>query len=94
MPLGLKSTAIHFGDTPQLTLTATAAGMGAGLLATGILNELTLPYYVGTSAVMAHMLWQIWTANINDVKNLWSRFSSNGVFVGIALTASIIAGHF
>ena len=68
--------------------------MGAGLLATGVMNDLTLPYYIGTSAVMTQMLWQIWTANINDPANLWSRFSSNGLFVGAALTASIVAGHF
>lgn len=91
--LGLKSTSLHLGDKPQVALTAIASGMMGGLALTGYSTGLTLPFYVGVGAVGGHLMWQIWTADLNDSKNLWSRFSSNK-YTGAAVTAAIVAGHF
>ena len=63
------------------------------MLLTGYVNDLTLPYYVGSVGMWSHVLWQIWTANLNDSSNLWSRFSSNKYSGGL-FTVAIIAGHF
>jgi 4-hydroxybenzoate polyprenyltransferase len=91
--LGLKSTSLHLGDNPQVALTAIASGMIGGLALTGYSTGLTLPFYVGVGAVGGHLMWQIWTADLNDSENLWSRFSSNK-YTGAAVTAAIMLGHF
>lgn len=80
------------GDQPQLPLTAVAAAMTAGLVGCGVVSELNPLYYLGVSAATAHVLWQIWTANINDSSNLWTRFHSNQ-YTGAIITAAIITGH-
>lgn len=67
--------------------------MLGGLLATGLIADLTAPFYVGTTGIWGHVLWQIWTADVNNPQNLWKRFSSN-IYTGAAVTAAIIAGHF
>lgn len=91
--LGLKSTSLHLGDNPQVALTGIASGMIGGLALSGYSTGLTLPFYVGVGAVGGHLMWQIWTADLNDSKNLWSRFSSNK-YTGAAVTAAIVLGHF
>lgn len=91
--LGLKSTSLHLGDNPQIALTAIASGMIGGLTLTGYTSDLTAPFYLGVACVSGQLLWQIWTADLNDSKSLWVRFSSNK-YTGALVTASIIAGHF
>lgn len=91
--LGLKSTALHLGDYPQKPLSIIAGLSTAGLAAAGYLADLSWPFYLGTAAVSTHLLWQIWSANINNPQNLWYRFNSNK-YLGGLVAASIIAGHF
>lgn len=91
--LGLKSTSLTLGDHPQQALTAIAAGMTGSLLVTGAASGLTWPYYLGVSAVSGHVLWQIWTADVDNAANLWARFNSNK-YTGAVVTAAIVAGHF
>ncbi len=91
--LGLKSTALHLGDAPQWPLTCLAAAMTSGLVACGHMNDLTTPYYGGVALVTGHLLWQIWSADVNNKENLATRFNSN-TQVGLAVALAIIAGHF
>jgi len=93
--LGLKSTSLHLGDEPQWALTAIASGMLAGLTASGAAVGLSPVYYGGVAGVGAQLLWQIWTADVsgNNPSNLWQRFESNK-YLGGAITALIIAGHY
>ena len=84
---------LYLGDRPQVPLTVISAGMLAGLMTTGYLADLSLPYYLGATGAWSHVLWQIWTADINDGKNLWDRFRSN-TYTGALITAAIMAGHF
>jgi 4-hydroxybenzoate polyprenyltransferase len=91
--LGLKSTSLHLGDRPQLALTAIGSGMVGGLALSGYSVGLSAPFYAGVLAVGGHLMWQIWTADLNDPKNLWQRFNANK-YTGGAVTAAIIAGHF
>jgi 4-hydroxybenzoate polyprenyltransferase len=96
--IGLKSTALSFGEfgtKPILTACALVAWGGWSLAGynAGLGNVLDMPYYyVGISAAGTHLLWQIYTADLNDVDNLSYRFRSNNVVGGIVL-ASCIAGN-
>lgn len=91
--LGLKSTSLHLGDHPQVALTGIASGMVGGLTVAGYSTGLTLPFYIGVGALGGQLMWQIWTADLNDPKNLWRRFNSNK-YAGALVTASIVLGHF
>jgi len=89
--LGLKSTALTLGDHPQGPLTAIAAAAIAALTSTGVTADLSWAYYMGTSAFGSQLLWQIWSADLNDTKGLWARFNSNK-YSGALIFASIVAG--
>lgn len=104
--LGLKSTALTFGDTwtkPILTGCTAIAWVGwmsagyncgfgndVGALTILLENDVTTAataaaiaaqyaYYVGVSVATTHLLWQIYTADLNDGKNLADRFRSNNL---------------
>jgi 4-hydroxybenzoate polyprenyltransferase len=91
--LGLKSTALTFGDKPQVILSLLASGVVAGLSLSGMQANMSPIFYAGVGGVGAHLLWQIWTAKLDDPNNLWTRFSSNR-YTGALIAASIVAGHF
>jgi 4-hydroxybenzoate polyprenyltransferase len=107
--LGLKSTAIYFGDTytkPILSTLATlafggwcAAGYYSGLLVipttaqeAAHADPSTIIYTTGCTLAYSHLLWQVYTANLNDASNLAKRFESNNnvgaILFGTILTAS------
>lgn len=91
--LKLKSTALTLGDKPQMSLSGFATAMAGGLTLAGLSSELTYPFYLGVSGVYTHLMWQIWTADIDNPQNLWQRFASNQ-YTGAVVTAAIVAGHF
>lgn len=91
--LGLKSTSLYFGENPTISLTLCASGMMAGVTFAGYNVGLTYPFYVGMVGCVLHLAWQITTINIKDKTNLWNRFHSNQ-YLGMLVTASIVAGHF
>jgi 4-hydroxybenzoate polyprenyltransferase len=96
--LGLKSTALTFGEhgtKPILTACAVVAWGGWTMAGynCGLGNLMEAPYYyAGVSAAGAHLLWQIHSADLNDVENLAYRFRSNNV-VGWIVFGSCIAGN-
>eukprot|EP00986_Skeletonema_menzelii_P016116 scaffold13751_cov150-Skeletonema_menzelii.AAC.1 len=96
--LGLKSTALTFGeDGTKPVLTAlTGAAWGCWMLAghnVGFGDVLDAPlYYGGVSAAAAHLLWQVYTADLNNVENLAHRFRSNNT-VGWIVFASCVGGN-
>mmetsp|Transcript_36963 Transcript_36963/g.115776 ORF Transcript_36963/g.115776 Transcript_36963/m.115776 type:complete len:119 (-) Transcript_36963:61-417(-) len=89
--LGLKSTALTFGDNgtkPVLTGFAAAAVAGVGLAGynagLGFVPE-ALPFYASLGAFATHLGWQIQTADLSDPDNLLARFKSNGNFAPVLL---------
>ena len=56
----------------------------------GLTNNFIVPF----SIAGGHLLWQVWSADINDSSNLHKRFISNGYIFGPLISLSIIAGHF
>jgi 4-hydroxybenzoate polyprenyltransferase len=83
---------LHFGERPQAVLSLLSTGFYAGLLATGLQHDLNALYFAGSTGAYAHLLWQVWTANINDRMNLWMRFQANQ-YTGAAVVAAILLGH-
>ena len=59
--IGVKSTALLFGDQTKLWLTGFSALMLSNLAMVGINSGQTWPYYVGLGCVAAHLSWQVKT---------------------------------
>ncbi|VDL74440.1 unnamed protein product [Nippostrongylus brasiliensis] len=91
--IGVKSTALRFGENTKKWLSGfgTAAVTGLGL--TGYLADQTWPYYLALAGTSAHFAWQIRTVNINDGQDCWRKFKSNQ-WMGAILFAGIVAGTY
>uniref|UniRef100_A0A914DNP0 4-hydroxybenzoate polyprenyltransferase, mitochondrial n=1 Tax=Acrobeloides nanus TaxID=290746 RepID=A0A914DNP0_9BILA len=89
--IGVKSTALRFGENTKYWLTGFSLAMSSGLSLVGVLSEQTLPYYVTIGAITTHLLWQAWTVDINSRDDCWNKFSANRLigimlFLGISLS--------
>lgn len=99
--LGLKSTALTFGEDEQRhkrILHGLAGLTYLQWLVVGfqcVNNDgsgfAIFPYVVGVSMAHAHLIWQIQTAQLNNPQNLAERFRSNTT-VGALVFSSIMAG--
>ena len=87
--IGIKSTAVLFGKKTKLCLCMLYLLMILNLVSTGIVFQLTFSFYLITTVIFLHLMWQIYTLEINDPKNCLSRFKSNR-WVGLAMLAAII----
>ena len=87
--IGIKSTAILFGKKTKLCLCMLYLLMILNLVSTGIVFQLTSSFYLITTVIFLHLIWQIYTLEINDPKNCLSRFKSNR-WVGLAMLTAII----
>ena len=96
--LGLKSTALTFGErgTKPILTALTGVAWGGWMMAgynCGFGEVLDVPYYyMGVSTAGMHLLWQIYTADLNDSKNLAERFRSNNM-VGWIVLGSCVVGN-
>ena len=57
--VGVKSTALLFGDQTKHWLTGFSSLMMGGLLLAGVNSAQTWPYYIGLSFAAAHLTWQV-----------------------------------
>ncbi len=90
--IGLKSTALKFGEKTKPWLVGFYV-ISLGLIAlSGYLVQLSWPFYAGLAVAALHLVWQVWTLDINDPKNCLRRFKSNRDF-GLILLAGIIAAQ-
>lgn len=88
--VGIKSTAIRFGDNTKVWLTGFSGTMLGGLLMAGVVCDQTWPFYGSVGLVGAHLVHQIYSLNINDPSDCARKFVSNHqigllIFLGIAL---------
>ncbi len=90
--IGVKSTALRFGENTGNWLILFYSGT-IGLLAySGYLVELSWAFYVGLGFAAVHLVWQVMTLDIDDVKGCLQRFKSNKNF-GLIIFAAIVAGQ-
>jgi len=91
--IGIKSTALRLAENTKLALSGFSGVMVAGLLASGIANDQTLPYYLTVAATSAHLARQIYTVDLDNPKDCWDKFDSNK-YLGILIFLGIVAGTY
>lgn len=89
--IGIKSTALRFGDNTKLWLTGFSTAMIGGLTASGMVCDQTWPYYATVGLVSAHLAHQIYSLNINNPNDCARKFISNHQ-VGLLLFVGIVLG--
>ncbi|VDK18674.1 unnamed protein product [Anisakis simplex] len=90
--VGVKSTALLFGDRTKYWLSGFGTVMISGLTCTGLLLDQTWPYYCMVGATAAQLAWQIGTLKIDDPEDCWNKFKSNQ-WLGAILFSGIVAGN-
>ncbi|MFN3625555.1 MAG: 4-hydroxybenzoate octaprenyltransferase [Hyphomicrobium sp.] len=91
--LGLRSTAIHFGDRTMTWVGAFYAGAVVLWLAAGFLAGTHLIYFTAVVLASLQMAWQVTTLDTNDAANCLRRFRSNrdvGLVIFLGLAADMI----
>ncbi len=88
--LGLKSTALKFGERTKSWLALFYGIAFAGIGASGIAAGAGLVFCLCLVAGATHLIWQIATLDVSDEKNCLVRFRSNRDF-GAIIFASFIA---
>ncbi|KAK7870275.1 hypothetical protein R5R35_001003 [Gryllus longicercus] len=90
--LGIKSTAIKFGDHTKQWLSGFACTMLGGLVLAGISSQQTWPYYAAVGVASLHISNQILTLDVNNPSDCSSKFVSNK-HVGLLLFCGIVASY-
>ena len=74
--VGVKSTALHFGDDTKGYL-GTFGGLSiAGLCGAGAATGLGWPFYAGAAAAASHLAWQTATVDLDDPEDCAAKFRS------------------
>ncbi|XP_046394395.1 4-hydroxybenzoate polyprenyltransferase, mitochondrial [Ischnura elegans] len=89
--LGIKSTAIKFGENTKYWLSGFGTTMIAGLVTAGMQCNQTLPYYIAVAIVGSHLAKQLLTLDINNPADCSKKFISNQR-VGLILFLGIVLG--
>jgi len=87
--VGVKSTALYFGDATKPALVAWSSFFVASLLVSGKFAGMGVPYAVGVAGAAVHMAWQIKTVNLDDVQDCMRKFASNK-WVGAIIFSGIV----
>jgi 4-hydroxybenzoate polyprenyltransferase len=69
MLIGVKSTALKFGDQTKVWLTGFGTAMVSLLVLTGKMCDQTWPYYSAVSLTAAHIAHQVYTYTDNSSYN-------------------------
>ncbi len=86
--LGLKSTALRFGDHTKRWLSGFYAGAIVLWALAAAMADATWVLFIGLACVAGQLAWQIKTLNVDDSENCLARFRSNR-FVGWMLLSAI-----
>jgi 4-hydroxybenzoate polyprenyltransferase len=89
--VGVKSTALLFGDKTKRWLSGFAAGSVSGLALAGYGAGMGLPYFAAVAAAGTHLAWQVGTVDIHDPADCGRKFAASKwlgaiVFAGIELS--------
>ena len=90
--VGVKSTALKFGDATRPWLAAFYGGTITLLAAAGMHAALHPIYFAGLAVAGLHLTWQVRSLDLDNAKVCLARFKSNRDF-GLIVLAAIIAGR-
>ncbi|MEQ8505110.1 MAG: 4-hydroxybenzoate octaprenyltransferase [Rhodospirillales bacterium] len=90
--VGIKSTALKFGNATKPWLAAFYGAAVTLLAAAGHLAGLHPAYFIGLAVAGLHLAWQVRSLDLDDAKLCLARFKSNRDF-GLIVLAAIIAGR-
>ncbi|RVW65157.1 4-hydroxybenzoate polyprenyltransferase, mitochondrial [Vitis vinifera] len=65
LKVGVKSTALRFGDSTKEWLSGFGIACISSLALSGFNADLGWPYYVALMAASGHLTWQIWTVDLS-----------------------------
>ncbi|PSC75871.1 4-hydroxybenzoate polyprenyl transferase [Micractinium conductrix] len=88
--VGIRSTALTFGDRTKHYCAAFAAANAALLCAAGAAAGAGPAYYAGLAGAASHLAWQISTVDLDDPQDCAAKFASN-TWYGALLFAGILA---
>jgi len=91
--LGIKSTALKFGDNTNLWLSGFSLSMTSSLLFTGYICEQTWPYYTSVALVAIQLARTVSTLDINNPEDCAKKFLSNRR-LGMVLFLGIVFGTY
>ncbi|KAH9496318.1 Para-hydroxybenzoate--polyprenyltransferase, mitochondrial precursor (PHB:polyprenyltransferase) [Bulinus truncatus] len=89
MLIGVKSTAIRLGEQTKPWMIAFITGMTTGLTATGLLSEMTWPYYTAVGITAARLIQQIYTVRLDNADDCAKAFRGN-FYLGAVMFLGII----
>lgn len=87
--VGIKSTALLFGEKTKIAVTGFYALSFALLLASGYYAGAGIVFFVATLPTAALLIWQVATLKIDDGANCLVRFQANK-WIGLAFWASLL----
>ncbi|EOX99372.1 hypothetical protein SCA6_007050 [Theobroma cacao] len=90
--VGVKSTALKFGDSSKEWTTAFAIACISSLALSGYNAEIGWPYYMFLAAASGQLAWQIGTANLSSPADCSRKFVSNKWF-GALIFSGILLGR-
>lgn len=88
--VGIKSTALTFGDNTKHYLSAFALGNVALLAAAGQAAGCGPLYYTGVATGAAHLAWQLKSVDLNNGPDCQAKFVSN-TWYGALIFGGIMA---
>lgn len=88
--VGVKSTALTFGDNTKTYLAGFAMANIACMTTAGIMADCHGPFYAGLAAAAAHLAWQIWTVHLDVPRECGEKFKSNWWY-GLLIFSGIVS---
>ncbi|KAK7394935.1 hypothetical protein VNO78_15476 [Psophocarpus tetragonolobus] len=92
LKVGVKSTALRFGDSTKDWITGFGIACLGGLAVSGFNAEIGWPYYASLAIASGHLGWQIWTVDLSSRADCNRKFVSNKWF-GAIIFGGILAGR-
>jgi len=89
--VGVKSTALLFGDNTKQWLSFFSIITIGGLDISGWMAGASWPFFVGTSLGAAHLSWQLITVNLKSTEDCMRKFKSNQLFGGIIFGGALLS---
>ncbi|ONI32052.1 hypothetical protein PRUPE_1G346400 [Prunus persica] len=91
LKVGVKSTALRFGDSTKEWITGFGIMCISSLALSGYNVEIGWPYYAFLAAASGQLAWQIWTADLSSRVDCNRKFVSNKWF-GAIIFSGILFG--